>query len=218
MAGLLVSTAHAQYFLRGDFNGWGMTPLTDNGNGTFSATVTGGTPGANVEFKIANADWSSAYPGSNVRTVYDASGNLTVNFTPSPAVDGWSPTGARVGYNDPQQFGWDLMGSLNGWTTPIVSLTSLGNGHYGAEFVIPTPGTYYFKFREAGNWNISVGGDFGNSAGDIPFTTTDSFFDVWTELSLDNGSWEIIPVPEPSVLALLATGGTMLLIRRRKQA
>lgn len=164
-AGLFVSSAHAQYFLRGDFNGWGMTPLTDNLDGTFSATVTGGTPGANLDFKIANADWTSGFPGSNARSVYDANGSFTVNFIPNPAADGWSPSGtARVGYKDPGMFGWEIMGSFNGWSAPVLSLTPAGNGVYTGTLEIADPGTYYFKFREAGNWNIAIGGDFGNSA------------------------------------------------------
>jgi hypothetical protein len=216
-AGLIVSSTNAQpYYLRGGFNGWDTSaPMTDNGSGVYSATVYG-TPGSTFEYKVATADWSSSWPGSNGKSIFSSAGAFTAYFIPSPAADGWSPSANRVGYADPLQFGWELMGSPNGWTTPLVSLTSLGSGRYGGSYMIATPGTYAFKFREAGSWDISIGGDFGNSAGDISFTTVDSFFDVWVELDLPNGRWEFTQVPEPGVLSLLGAGAAVVLSRRRK--
>jgi hypothetical protein len=217
-AGLAVSTAQAQYYLRSDFNSWGTMPLVDNNNGTFSATFTGGTPGANLDFKIATADWSSAYPGSNERAVFDSAGNFTVNFIPSPAADGWSPTGARVGYVDPQQFSWDVIGSFNSWASPVVSLTSMGNGLYAGDYLITSAGAYEFKFREAGSWNISIGNDFGNSADNATVNALLAGDTLHFQLDLPNGRWQVSEVPEPGLLALAAAGAAMLLVRRpRKQ-
>ena len=51
----------------------------------------------------------------------------------------------------------------------------------------------------------------------------DSFFDVFTELSVDGGSWiacdsstHMYLTPEPGTLSLLALGGLAVLRRRRR--
>ncbi len=213
---LLAAAVQAQtYNARGDFNSWGETPLINNGDGTYSLTVSGGTAGAAFEWKIAQDGWTYNWPGSNLKSVYDASGNFTFRFRPGSVADGWNPAADRVGYADPGMFGWEIIGSFDGWNSPLLSLNSMGGGLYSGSIAIAAPGSYDFKFRKAGDWAISIGADFGNSAGNATLTTTFPNQMAEFQLDLPNGRWQVTAVPEPTVIALLAAG-TMLLVLRRK--
>jgi len=214
-AGVLVfagSLAAQPINVRGNFNGWGESPMVDDGDGTFSLTISGGTPGSDVIWKIAQNDWASSWPGSDVKSVYDSSGNFTFHFRPGAVGDGWNPGADRVGYNDPGAFGWDIMGSFNGWSTPVTTLTPMGNGLYAGSYLVTAPGTYDFKFRKAGDWGISIGNDFGNSAANAQLTTLAANELVNFQLDLPNGRWTTF-VPEPALGGLLGLGATIIVRR-----
>jgi hypothetical protein len=204
-----------QLYVRGSFNGWDTsTPMTDQGGGLLAATITG-TAGTRFDFKVANADWSSGWPGDNCRTLFNSSGSATIYYRAGSFSDGWNPTANRVGYADPAQFGWEVMGSFNGWGSPVTSLTPVGVGVYSANYLVPTAGSYSFKFREANSWDVSIGLDFRNNGGDCGVITTADNQLVNFQLDLPNGRWSAAVVPEPSSLSLLAGGALLLLIRRR---
>ena len=201
------------WFVRGDFNGWSLDDqMTEVAPGHYQATVTGLTDGATYEFKVADEDWTADWPGSNARIRADASGELTVNLWFDADGDGWSPAGTRVGYED-LGFTWEIMGSFNDWVEPVVTLTHLGDGVHQGQIVVAEPDDYWFKFRNAGDWDVAVGTDFGTAAGDIPYTTTTANETVIFTLDLPGGRFNV--VPEPGSLALLGLGGLMLLRRRR---
>jgi hypothetical protein len=129
--------------------------------------------------------------------------------------DGWNPNSThRVGYVDHDEFNWDIMGSFNGWSTPLLVLTDQGNGLHTGSVAIATAGSYEFKFRQDGNWNTSVGADFGNNAPNATLTTT-ADNQLWQfELDLPNGRWRVYQptvgvgaaVPEPASMVLLMLG------------
>ncbi len=187
------------WYARGEFNGWDTsTPMVDQGGGHYTATISGlfpSSPGAEIynEFKVANADWSINMPGSNAKVATDANGEIHLHlYDQTSWSDGWSPNNARrVGYDDPQMYGWDLAGTFNGWQAtpdPTYNLTSMGNGLYHGQFAMPA-GDQSFKFRKQGDWTIAIGSDFGN-------TGADNSFKVWTagdlwnfDLDLPNGRW-----------------------------
>lgn len=196
--------------------------LTSQGNGNYSTTLSGLTAGTNYDVQILRSDASSQYPGSSAKIAADASGNINLHFkelSGATWADGWSPTNVnRFGYDDPHQFGWEVVGSFNGWpgaADPLYALTDQGNGLYTGSFAMPTAGTYAFKFRKQGSWDISIGNDFGNSASDNAFTVAANG-DVWNfELDLPNGRWRAYhpsaglgagAVPEPSTIALMMVG------------
>ena len=203
-----------QLYLRGSFNGWDTsTPMVSQGGGLYSATISG-TPGTRFDFKVANADWSSSWPGGDARTLYNSTGSATIYYRAGSIADGWNPAADRIGYADPAQFGWDVMGSFNAWASPVTSLTPVGGGVYSANYLVPTAGTYTFKFREAGSWDISIGSDFRNPGGDCSAITTAANQTLNFLLDLPNGRWSAAVVPEPASLSLLAAGALLLLMRR----
>ncbi len=214
----LQGIASAQPFdARGTFNGWGQTPMTDNLDGTYSVTIGALVPGALHDWKIDTGNWASSWPGSNVTSAVDAAGNMTLHFRPGPIADGWSPAADRVGYSDPGQFGWEIMGSFNNWDalvdTAARQMTDLGSGLYSVDYTIATPGMHSFKFRESNSWAVSTGDDFGNAAANISVTTTVPNELLTFQLDLPNGRFQV--VPEPAALTLLGGVIGFVLMRRR---
>ncbi|MBM4108476.1 MAG: PEP-CTERM sorting domain-containing protein [Phycisphaerae bacterium] len=217
---MAAGSAMAQpYVVRGEFNGWGAggdIPMVENpgGSGRWTGLVTGLTPGQLYEFKATTPDWSFNAPGSNARTAANSFGELVVHFFPNTSwSDGWMPNNIqRLGYDDPGQFGWDLMGSVNGWSSPFGALSLLGGVHT-VQVAMPA-GTHQFKFRKAGDWAVSIGGDFGNSAGNASVTTS-GVNPVQFDLDLANGRWRAFEVPAPGALALLGLGALAAARRRR---
>ncbi len=187
------------------------------GAGKYELNMTGLTPQTDYEFRVLRSDASAIVPGTNLRVRANAAGEIDLNLhelTGTSWGDGWSPANThRIGYGDHDEFNWDIMGSFNAWAAPLVELTDQGNGLHTGSFTIDTPGSYDFKFRQAGDWNTSIGADFGNGAANAMLTSTTAG-QVWNfELDLPNGRWRAYTgapslgaaVPEPSavVLALL---------------
>lgn len=225
--GMLATTALAgpgDYNARGGFNGWGETLMNDDGDGSFSVTIGGLNPGERHNFKIAEDldppnDWNNNWPGSDARTAVSAAGEITLHFFPGAIADGWNPGGDRVGYTDPQQFGWEITGAFNGWTdgvdTAARQMSDMGGGLYSVDYTIAAPGSYDFKFRESNSWDVSTGGDFGNLAGNANVTTVNPNEIIRFELDLPNGRWRTSVVPEPATLALLMLGAAVVVRRYR---
>jgi hypothetical protein len=196
--------------------------LVDVGSGKYELNLTGLTPLSDYEFRILRSDASAIVPSNNVKVRANAAGEIGLTLhelTGASWGDGWSPANThRVGYDDHNEFDWDIMGSFNGWSTPLVQLTDQGNGLHTGSFTIDTPGSYDFKFRQAGDWNTSIGADFGNNAPNATLTST-AASQVWNfELDLPNGRWRAYPgaaargaaVPEPGALVLALVAALML--------
>ena len=106
------------YYVRGDFNGWDLSaPMVDEGGGLYTYTITGLTPGTDEMMKAASEDWSAGAPGSNARVNVGASGEVNLRFFSNTTwADGWEPSAkARLGWNDSENFDWELIGAMNGW-------------------------------------------------------------------------------------------------------
>jgi len=202
------------------------------GGTLYTTTLSGLTPGQGYDVQVFRSDASSHWPGSAAKIAADASGNINLKFYELTAAnwgDGYQPdTWSRVGYTDPEQFGWEVIGSFNGWpgtNDPLYNLTAQGNGVYTGSFAMPTAGSYEYKFRKQGDWGISIGNDFGNSAGNNTFTVA-ADGEIWNfELDLPHGKFRAYhptgglgsgAVPEPASAALAMLGLAVFCLTSRR--
>lgn len=196
IAGSATQLQAQPYAIAGDFNGWNNSDTASliGGPDIFTNTATGGTPGNYEAFKIiaVPGSWTTTYPGNNCVLKYDATGGHTVYFYPSPALDGWTPTVNRVGYEDPGNMSFEIAGDFTTptWDSdPNAQLVSAGNGVYTNTYTVATAGTHQFKFRSSGTWSgAQIGTDFGG-ANNATFTTTNASQQVLFTLDLRNGRW-----------------------------
>jgi hypothetical protein len=218
LLGLAAASAAQPFYVRGEFNGWGLAnPMTDLGGGHYFAEVTGLTPGGNYQFKAANESWSIEAPtaGGNLRAIASAAGTLRVHFydIPTPG-DGWFPDTRRAGYEDLVGHGWEIMGSFNGWSSPALTLTNLGGGNYTGTMMV-TAGNHEFKFRKPGDWNVTIGPRFADNTGNISLALG-ADAPVRFDIDMVGGRYNIMVVPEPATLGALALGALALARRRRR--
>ncbi len=189
--------------------GGGVTPPWAPGDSTLQLTgsplslTTATTPtisGIYHEFKVTGATWSDPnYPGNNIRIKPDANGTNTFYFYPGTQVDGWNPINNRIGYADPGNMAFEIIGGFNGWSTGV-ALNSIGGGVFSNSITVASAGTYGFKFRTPGTWGeVAFGSDFGNFGGDGSFTTTNSPQTVPVRLDLPHGRWVIGNLVPPPV-------------------
>ncbi|MCX7922220.1 MAG: type I pullulanase [Clostridia bacterium] len=118
-----------QVTANGSFNGWGSNgayQLQDiDGDGTYTADITGLTPDTAYEYKyLINGQW---YDGANLTASSDAAGKLTLSYAPA----------------------FNVAGSFNNWTQASMNSTSgihqyitgsLMNGDYEYKFIAKAAG------------------------------------------------------------------------------
>jgi hypothetical protein len=119
------------------------------------------------------------------------------------------------------QVNWEIMGGFNGWTdgvdTAARQMTNIGPGLYSVDYTIATANSYDFKFRESNSWDVSIGGDFGNSAGNANVVTTQNNQVVRFLLDLPNGRWTTIAIPEPTTMVVAGLGIAAAAFARRRR-
>jgi hypothetical protein len=245
VVGLAVPASAADYYLAGGWNGWGwssgsfvlgdLDPMTDNGDGTYSGTVTGLGAGARQEFKIYESEMETWYPGSNSWLFADGDGAVTVGFNTNVVSDGWLAAQNRIGLStDPTT--WTIAGSFLGAGYPDwnpsgagMQMAAQGGGIYKLSLALPTGGgpgwigdpdlnTYAWKAVVTGSWDsICEDTRSVNTANALVvvsegFEVVNFYVDAYTGVVKS----EVVEgVPEPTTIALLGLGGLALLRRKR---
>jgi hypothetical protein len=209
----LVASVNADRYIAGDFNGWTSNGnlMTDNGDGTFTATLTGISAGLH-EFKITDGSWDWNYPGDNSWLYADATGAVTVTFNTNFVSDGWKAEQNRIGVSvDPGT--WTLAGSFQGWNNAAGNMISQGGGIYMYSQLFAA-GEYWFKPVVTGSWySIAENNRSTNTWNMYVNLASDSVVNVYVDAL--TGVVKTDVVPEPATMALLALGAMCLKRRTR---
>jgi len=216
---VLVTPALGEWYYRGEYNGWGATLMTDNGDGTYSHTIVAGAANDWTSWKFAQTAGGWDWPLSGDSWAYtDGSGNLTITLDTNTYGDGWVNDDMRINVDHDPGSQWQAVGDFNGWNNNdgawYMSSTLRAPGIYEVQGTIATPGTHYWKAIVAGGWD-AIGGDARSvNADNIEFATTVANETVIFQVDALTGVARI--VPEPATLALLAAGALTLIRRRRR--
>ena len=136
------ASAATTYYLRGTFNSWGAESqyqLKDNGNGTFSITVS--LPAGTHKYKMAVEDWSWSVPSQDATLTLTES--AMVEFTMNPTAYTQSAKVVTAPTEDVY-----LRGSFDGEMWPAKAenkLSSIGNNNFALVKTLPA-GTHEYKF------------------------------------------------------------------------
>jgi len=202
-------------YVAGDFNSWNAAGnvMTLVNPGIWQVTLTGVS--GRHEFKITEGDWNWNYPGPNSWFYGDANGNVTLTYDQNTYNDGWSASTPRIGEStDPGA--WTAAGDFQGWNNAAGNMTALGGGIY--EYTLTTPGSWNWKPVVTGTWD-SISWD-NRSVGTANWAVTinpGEEANLYVNAYQGTASVEIVPVPEPSTLALSTLAGLTLLMAARKR-
>ena len=176
----LPAYAAGPYYARGGYYAgtagvWGVdqgNQLFDDGlhgdgaanDGVYGAYVISDQPAGVYGFKLANPDWSEvyplnpSYPTSNAVVWTDGPGD-TVHFTLdiNAVQDGWQPSSGAVATDQfaPPGTMFEVIGSApetGSWNSGVAA--ELVGSVWRTTLTIADPGSYAFKFRAVGTWDI----------------------------------------------------------------
>jgi hypothetical protein len=158
-----------EWYVRGDFNGWGTAdPMYDDGtngdatagDGIYTALVSIAIAGSH-EFKVASEDWSDSYPGSgnswlDTTTADEAA---TITFDINTYSDGWLPETNIIGVST-EPGAWTAVGDWQGWNNDDVTtaMILLSGGIYEFTTPIASPGSHQYKAVKTATWD-AIGAD-----------------------------------------------------------
>jgi len=153
------------------------------GDGIYGVYVKSDQPPGFHEWKIAKADWTENYPNNPMfpmsnAVLYTFFENETIHFRldTNVATGGWLPVRHAVAcsHHAPPDVVFELLGDgveLGEWTTGIIA--TLADDVWSVQVSICEPGTYAYKFRVVGTWDVCNIGIHYNMfrGGDATFTT-----------------------------------------------
>lgn len=163
------------YSVAGDFNSWGETDMTDNGDGFFVLKNQAIVAGNGFKFK-KNHSWADAdcwgvdaattvtigeaisliQPGANIPVSVD--GTFDIYFNPTTATAYVMNAGEVPGTPAPAAHTYNLVGSFNGWNVTDTTYTMTASGTDTYTFSNITLNAYdEFKVAEDYAWTVSYG-------------------------------------------------------------
>ena len=171
------------WYVAGTMNGWNCADsayqMTDNGDGTFSFTLS--LTAGDHALKVTNGTWDVCFgkeggTDGNYEFSLAADGDVTVNYDGNGTVslDGngiGEPTGTPGGAVSTVTGPLYIAGTMNEWNCAdsAYQMTDNGDGTFSYVFKV-TPGDYALKVTN-GSWDWSVGGD--GADGNYEFNVTD---------------------------------------------
>ena len=156
-----VEEVEVVYYLRGDMNNWDTSmPMTNNGDGTWSITIT--LAAGTYQYKAADAGWGTSIPaGDNASVTVAAEGDVT--FVADVNAGTISATADSVVEPDPVEYTYYVAGSEElcgvAWDPANEDNKMVYNEETGLyEIVLDVwyEGTYEYKIT-TGTWNPSYG-------------------------------------------------------------
>ena len=147
----LSTSAATTYYLRGTFNGWEALDeyiLTDNGNGTYSITVS--LQAGTHQYKIAVQDWSWSVPSQDATLKLAEPAMVQFNMNPST----YTQSAKIMAAPSADVY---LRGSFDGEMWPATAenlMTSTGDNNFSLIKTLPA-GAHEYKFAVA-DWTWSV--------------------------------------------------------------
>lgn len=163
------------YSVAGDFNSWGETDMTDNGDGFFVLKNQAIVAGNGFKFK-KNHSWADAdcwgvdaattvtigeaisliQPGANIPVSVD--GTFDIYFNPTTATAYVMNAGEVPGTPAPVAHTYSLVGSFNGWNQTDTTYTMTASGTDTYTFSNISLNAYdEFKIVEDYAWTVSYG-------------------------------------------------------------
>ena len=163
------------YSVAGDFNGWGETDMTDNGDGFFVLKNQAIVAGNGFKFK-KNHSWADAdcwgvdaattvtigeaisliQPGANIPVSVD--GTFDIYFNPTTATAYVMNAGEVPGTPAPAAHTYSIVGSFNGWNQTDTTYTMTASGTDTYTFSNIALNAYdEFKIVEDYAWTVAYG-------------------------------------------------------------
>ncbi len=224
----LAVPASATYWVGGE-------PMTDNGDGTHSVTLTGLGAGAHYDFNIYDDVSLETWPsGANSWFYADGGGSITIGFNTNTVIDGWLPAQYRIGLStDGNNVGWVIAGSfgeplgpgLPDWSLTGIVMNAMGGGIYEVELALPLGGgpswtpntdTYAWKSVVYGTWDsISEDGRSVNTANAM-IQVLPGWEGARFTVDAYTGVVKAELIPEPATCLILGLGIVGLVMRRRR--
>ncbi len=144
------ASAATTYYLRGTFNNWeerSEYALTDNGNGTYSITVS--LAKGSHKYKVSRDGWNWSVPSQDATLTLDSDSMVQFTMNPTAYTVSAKPVTAPSG----EVY---VRGTFNEWETGT-AMASLGNNCYYQTVTLPA-GTYEYKMAvEDWTWAVPSG-------------------------------------------------------------
>ncbi len=214
LGALFASMVFAQpFYAKGDMycvpGCWG----EDSGNelsevlsGLFLVNISTDAGAGRHDFKIANADWSMSWPGTNQWCHTSGPGDLvSFRFNRNSQADGWMPDADFVWNShyvpNPGSETWEVIGGdaeTGSWTSGVMAAG--GGSLHSVDIAFATPGLHEYKWRANSSWDDQVVGlDGGASAGGNIVVETLGAGDMVTfELDAETGRYHHTVTPSTS--------------------